>query len=62
VLGDAALLVSPSDVDALADALVQVAGDDELRRLLQARGIARARRYSWGRAIDELVGLYRSVA
>jgi glycosyltransferase involved in cell wall biosynthesis len=62
VLGDAALLVSPTDVEELADALSRVAGNDELRRRLEELGPDRARRYTWGRAIDGLTGLYRSVA
>lgn len=45
VLGDAALLVDPFDVDVIAAALVRVATDEALRVELQRRGPERAARY-----------------
>lgn len=62
VLGEAAVFVEPLDVDALADALVRVAGDDELRSHLRQQGLARVELFSWERSVDEFVDLYRSVA
>jgi glycosyltransferase involved in cell wall biosynthesis len=48
--GGAALLVSPEDPDALADALVRVVTDDVLHEKLVAAGLERASRFSWDRA------------
>lgn len=62
VLGDAAVLVAPTDTEALADALARVAGDEDLRSELRLRGLARVERYTWDRAVDEFVTLYRKVA
>ena len=59
VAGDAALLVDPFDVDALAGALEQVAGDPALRADLAARGFRRVRRFSWERAAQETLAVYR---
>lgn len=59
VAGDAALLVDPFDVDALAGALEQVAGDAELRADIAARGFRRVRRFSWERAAQETLAVYR---
>ena len=59
VAGDAALLVDPFDVDALAGALEQVAGDEALRADLAARGYRRVRRFSWERAAQETLAVYR---
>ena len=59
VAGDAALLVDPFDVDALAGALEQVAGDAALRADLAARGYRRVRRFSWERAAQETLAVYR---
>jgi glycosyltransferase involved in cell wall biosynthesis len=42
VCGDAALLVDPTDVDAIADAMGRVLQDEDLRRQLRERGRARA--------------------
>jgi glycosyltransferase involved in cell wall biosynthesis len=51
VVGDAALLVDPYDVEALADALGRVLCDDALRLDLVARGHQRAALFSWERSV-----------
>jgi len=62
VLGDAALLPNPTDVDAIADALTRALGDEELRARLVRLGATRAERYAWPRATDEFSRLYRVLA
>jgi len=62
VLGDAALLAAPSSVPALADALHAANADDETRARLTAAGHERVARYTWDRAVDELVASYRRLA
>lgn len=47
VLGDAALLVDPFDVDEMAEGLGRLLTDEALRADLIARGRARARLYDW---------------
>jgi alpha-1,3-rhamnosyl/mannosyltransferase len=47
VVGNAALLIDPLDVDGLADALRRMWDDDALRADLRTRGLARARLYTW---------------
>ena len=47
VVGDAALMRDPRDVDAFADALREVVRDPSLRRDLVARGLARASSFRW---------------
>jgi glycosyltransferase involved in cell wall biosynthesis len=49
VVGDAALLVDPLDVGALADAIGRVLSDDTLAKELRERGLARAPQFSWRR-------------
>jgi glycosyltransferase involved in cell wall biosynthesis len=61
VVGDAAVLVDPDDVDALADALLTVLTDDTVRRDLVGRGRARHDSFSWERMVDELLGVYAAV-
>jgi glycosyltransferase involved in cell wall biosynthesis len=53
-LGDAALVVPPGDPVALAGALLQIDGDEELRARLLAAAPARLDALSWDRAADEL--------
>ncbi len=49
VIGDAGLLVAPTDVAGLADALWRALSDSDLRATLRARGLARAARFTWAR-------------
>lgn len=62
VLGDAALLPDPADVDALAGALDTVLHDHDVRAQLVARGHERVTRYTWDHAGAEFAALYRRVA
>jgi glycosyltransferase involved in cell wall biosynthesis len=57
--GDAALLVEPDDVAALADALARILGDDALRGDLRARGLARADAFSWDATARATLHAYR---
>lgn len=61
VLGDAALYVDPEDVSALAAALIRLWDDEGLRADLRARGLARAREFSWDRTARLTLDVYRSV-
>ncbi len=61
VVGDAALLVPPLEVRAWAEALRRLLGDADLRADLQARGLARAREFSWARAARATVEVYQQV-
>jgi len=61
VVGDAALLVAPRDVDALAGALRAACDDEAVRRRLADRAPSRVSTYTWDRAGRELAELYRSL-
>jgi glycosyltransferase involved in cell wall biosynthesis len=61
VAGDAALLVDPYDVDALARAMVQVFADSALRQTLIARGFARARQFSWADSASKIHAVYMDI-
>jgi len=50
VAGDAALLVDPLDIASIANGIVDLVGDDELRARLSAAGLEHARPYSWDAA------------
>jgi alpha-1,3-rhamnosyl/mannosyltransferase len=47
VVGEAALLIDPLDVDGLAAAMRRLWDDEGLRSELRARGLARARQFTW---------------
>ena len=62
VCGDAAVLVDPLDVDALADGLERVLVDEQLRRLLVSRGAARVAAYSPASCAASFAELYLRLA
>ncbi|MBI5303371.1 MAG: glycosyltransferase family 4 protein [Chloroflexi bacterium] len=62
VVGDAALLINPEDVDALAVAMSRVLSDEKLRREMRDKGLKRAQGFSWERAARETLDVYRQVA
>ena len=62
VVGDAGLLIPSGDEDSLANALVRFLADDALRSGLRARARPQARLFSWDRAADETLAVYRGVA
>ena len=61
VVGDAGVLVDPTDVEAIAEALRSVAGDEALRSGLRAKGLARAAELTWERTAAETLAVYRDV-
>lgn len=62
VAGDAALLVDPYDVDAIAAGLARLVSDTALRADLTRRGVARAARFRWDDSARQLIKLYERLA
>ncbi len=62
VAGDAALLVDPADVAALAGALEQALADAPTRQALRTRGLAQASRFTWQAAARTLLDAYQLAA
>jgi len=60
--GDAALLVEPTDVDAIAAALRHLLQEADLRRKLVAAGFDQARKFTWEKAAAQLLDIYNSFA
>ena len=61
VVGDAAILVDPYDPEAIADGMRRVLTNPDLRATLSARGLARARTYSWETSVARVHAIYRDV-
>jgi len=57
--GDAAVMVDPHNVEALAEALNRLLSDRTLRLELRERGLAHARRFTWTRTAQYTVQVYR---
>ena len=62
VAGDAALLVDPLNIGALAEAIGQVATDAELRQAMREKGLAQAARFSWARTAQATLAAYNHLA
>jgi glycosyltransferase involved in cell wall biosynthesis len=59
VAGDAALLVEPGRAEPLAEAIRRVLTDQTLAEDLRKRGLHQARAFTWKRAAQETVEVYR---
>jgi glycosyltransferase involved in cell wall biosynthesis len=61
VVGDAGILVDPEDVEQIAEALSRGLDDDSLRERTLIEGPRQASQFSWRRAAQEHLDVYRSV-
>jgi glycosyltransferase involved in cell wall biosynthesis len=61
VAGDAAVLVDPYDVDAIADGIYRVLSDPHLAAEMRRKGLERAREFSWQRSVARTREVYRTV-
>lgn len=61
VVGDAALMVDPYDVEGLAAAMERALTDGAWRADLRRRGLEHASRYTWEFAAKEVLAVYKSV-
>jgi glycosyltransferase involved in cell wall biosynthesis len=59
VAGDAAYFIDPYDVQALAGAMENVMGDKNLAVSLQAKGLERAKTFSWEKAARQTLEVYQ---
>lgn len=62
VAGDAALLVDATNVEAIADAMLRLSRDDELRAQLVKAGYANIKRFSWQKAARETLAVLQAAA
>lgn len=62
VAGDAALLVDPTDVEAIANAMLRLSRDEALRQELIAKGYENVKRFSWEKAARETLAVLLAAA
>ena len=62
VLGDAALLVDPTDVSAISSAIAQVLTTPMLADELREKGLQRSRQFTWEKTAEKTLAVYRSLA
>ncbi len=61
VVGDAALLVDPLDVQSITEGLRRVTGDAALRAELIAKGITRSTQFTWEKAVERTWSVYEEL-
>jgi alpha-1,3-rhamnosyl/mannosyltransferase len=59
VAGDAALFVGAQDLDAIAQGMDELLGNEGLRKHLAERGLERARKFSWERCAEQTLQVYK---
>src|SRR6266700_136205 len=62
IAGDAAILVPPQDESAWAEAIQDVIDSPSVSAELRRKGLVRAQQFSWQRAGEETLAVYRAVA
>lgn len=61
IVGGAALLVNPYDIEELAGLIANVLNDENLKNELSQKGLRRARDFSWERCAIETINVYQQV-
>ncbi|MFN2445162.1 MAG: glycosyltransferase family 4 protein [Vicinamibacterales bacterium] len=61
VAGGAAVLVDPTNSEAITAGILRAATDRALRAELVAKGLARARQFSWAESVKRIHGIYMEV-
>jgi glycosyltransferase involved in cell wall biosynthesis len=62
VVGDAAILLDPTDIAGWTDAIVNVVNDDNRRGQMRSKGLARAAEFTWTRTARLTLEAYRRAA
>lgn len=61
VVGNAAALFDPHEVESIREAVERLVGDAALRQVLIRRGRQRVKAFSWARCAEQTLGVYRRV-
>ena len=61
VLGDAALVFNPLDINDMADKMYQIISDEGLREEIIEKGLKRVKKFSWEKCAEETLRVYKEV-
>lgn len=61
VVGDAGIMVNPEDADAWKEAMINLLGDEKIRRAMSEKGLQRARLFSWEKCAHGTLAVYQKV-
>ena len=60
VVGDAGILLDPTDVDALCHSIFKIYNQLSLREKMSAKSLEQAKKFSWERCTEETLDAYRT--
>jgi len=61
VTGDAAILVDPHDIHAIAYAISRLLSDEQLQENLRQKGYLQAQKYTWSNAAHKMLTVYQQL-
>ncbi|MBN1995828.1 MAG: glycosyltransferase family 4 protein [Anaerolineae bacterium] len=61
LVGEAALMVNPMDVEALTEAMRRILQDEMLRQRLVEKGRQQVAKFSWPQAVEQTIAVYRDI-
>ncbi len=61
VIGDAGISVAPTDVPSVVDAIASILNEPDLAAKLRSKGRLRAELFSWEKAAEEVLSVYRQI-
>ncbi len=61
VVGDAGIMVNPTDVNSLCDSMFNLLHDRELWHHMSSKGLERAKSFSWAKAAREILEIYKEI-
>lgn len=59
VVGEAGILIDPTNKDELHHAMWELMNDKQLRKELSQRAIARASQFTWEKSVDKTIEVYK---
>lgn len=62
VIGDCGICIPPTDIDTLSHSIIQMENDAALRELCSAKGLERAKLFSWDIYADQVIKAYKKYA
>jgi glycosyltransferase involved in cell wall biosynthesis len=60
VVGDAGIMVSPTDTDTLCQSMLNVYNHSSLREVMSLKSIEQARKFSWQKCTQETINAYKT--
>jgi glycosyltransferase involved in cell wall biosynthesis len=61
VVGNAGIMIDPSDIESLSEEMYRVLKDKELRHRMSRDGLKRSKMFTWEKTVNNVLGVYNEV-